>query len=221
MTSDPSPPPPNPVLEPGERLAEILFGLIMVLTFTGSLSVATADRGEVKVMLIGALGCNIAWGLIDAIMFVMSRLNQRGGDRRTVLAVKRARSAAEAHELIRRNVPPVVGAELSHEVMERVHRRIAAIPLSKAAPPVTRDDLRGALGVFLIVVASTFPVILPFIFMSDLASAMRVSNGIAMVMLAMIGHAYGRATGYSPWWTAGALVLLGATLVAITIALGG
>jgi hypothetical protein len=30
------------VLEPNERIAEVLFGLIMVLTFTGSLSVAEA-----------------------------------------------------------------------------------------------------------------------------------------------------------------------------------
>ena len=60
------------MLEPIERLSEILFGLIMVLTFTGSLSVATADKGEVQVMLIGAFGCNIAWGLIDAIMYLMA-----------------------------------------------------------------------------------------------------------------------------------------------------
>ena len=54
------------VLEPNERIAEVLFGLIMVLTFTGSLSVAEADRAEVRTMLIGALGCNLAWGIIDA-----------------------------------------------------------------------------------------------------------------------------------------------------------
>ncbi len=32
------------VLEPNERISEVLFGLIMVLTFTGSLSVAEAAR---------------------------------------------------------------------------------------------------------------------------------------------------------------------------------
>ena len=56
------------VLEPIDRISEVLFGLIMVLTFTGSLSVAEADRGEVRTMLIGALGCNIAWGIIDAVL---------------------------------------------------------------------------------------------------------------------------------------------------------
>lgn len=211
----------RPVLEPGERLAEILFGLIMVLTFTGSLSVATADRVEVRVMLVAAFGCNIAWGLIDAIMYVMGRLNERGGDRKTVLAVKRARSHAEAHALIRRNVPEVVGHELTEEAMERIRQRIAGLQVASAAPPVTGEDLRGALGVFLIVVASTLPVILPFLFMSALRFAMRVSNGIGLLMLALIGHAYGRASGFSPWWTAGSMVVLGSVLVALTIALGG
>lgn len=221
MTQDPSPTPDAGVLAPGERLAEILFGLIMVMTFTGSLSVATADRVEVRVMLIAALGCNIAWGLIDAIMFIMSRLNERGGDRKTVRAVQGSRSHAEAHALIRQNVPPVVGTELTEEALERIRQRIAALPLTSTAPRVTRHDLRGALAVFLIVVASTFPVILPFIFMSDLPLAMRVSNVIGLAMLAFIGHAYGRASGFSPWWTAGSMAILGSVLVALTIALGG
>jgi VIT1/CCC1 family predicted Fe2+/Mn2+ transporter len=212
---------PHKVLEPGERLAEILFGLIMVLTFTGSLSVATADRVEVRVMLIGAIGCNIAWGLIDAIMFVMARLNERGGDVKTVLAVKRARRPEAAHALIRAQLPPMVEHEISDETMERVRQNIVAMPLTSAAPHVTREDLRGALAVFLIVAASTFPVILPFIFMSDVALAMRVSNAIAVVSLALIGHAYGQTTGFSPWWSAGLMVLLGLVLVALTIALGG
>ena len=50
------------VLDPSERIAEVLFGLIMVLTFTGSLSIADAGANDVRVMLIGALGCNLAWG---------------------------------------------------------------------------------------------------------------------------------------------------------------
>ena len=38
-------------LEPSDRVAEVLFGLIMVLTFTGSLSVAEAGRSDVQEML--------------------------------------------------------------------------------------------------------------------------------------------------------------------------
>ena len=53
-------------LDPIDRVSEILFGLIMVLTSTGTLSVVTAGRADVKTMILGALGCNLAWGIIDA-----------------------------------------------------------------------------------------------------------------------------------------------------------
>ncbi len=58
------------VLDPVERVSEVLFGLIMVLTFTGSLSVAKAGRDDIRTMLIGALGCNIAWGIIDGVLYL-------------------------------------------------------------------------------------------------------------------------------------------------------
>src|SRR5678809_1467351 len=65
------------LLEPNERIAEVLFGLIMVLTFTGSLSVAEAGQAEVRTMLIGAIGCNLAWGIIDGVFYLMGCLNER------------------------------------------------------------------------------------------------------------------------------------------------
>jgi VIT1/CCC1 family predicted Fe2+/Mn2+ transporter len=69
------------VLSPLERVEEVVFGLIMALTFTGTLSVATADRAEVRTMLIGALGCNLAWGLVDGVMYMLGVLAERGSAR--------------------------------------------------------------------------------------------------------------------------------------------
>ena len=70
--------PSKRVLDPIDRVSEVLFGLIMVLTFTGSLSVADAGRDDVRTMLIGALGCNVAWGIIDAMLYLMGCLAERG-----------------------------------------------------------------------------------------------------------------------------------------------
>src|SRR5262249_21070463 len=50
------------ILEPMDRISEVLFGLIMALTFTLTLGVVTADRIQVRTMLLAALGCNLAWG---------------------------------------------------------------------------------------------------------------------------------------------------------------
>jgi hypothetical protein len=87
---------PDRVLEPVERLSEILFGLIMALTITGAVSVATADRFAIRTMLFAALGCNLAWGIIDAGMYLMARLGERG---RNALAVRAVREAVNREEL--------------------------------------------------------------------------------------------------------------------------
>ena len=80
----------NRLLDPATRVSEVLFGLIMVLTFTGSLSVATADHEETRTMLIGAIGCNLAWGLVDAIMYLMSTLTERARGYQTLAAVRKS-----------------------------------------------------------------------------------------------------------------------------------
>src|SRR3954452_22181619 len=53
--------PDGNVLDPMERISETLFGLIMALTFICSLGVATGASINIQTMLIGALGCNLAW----------------------------------------------------------------------------------------------------------------------------------------------------------------
>src|SRR6476659_1679406 len=100
----------HPVLDPSERISEVLFGLIMVLTFTGSLSVAEVGREDVRTMLIGALGCNVAWGIIDAMLYLMARLADKGQSRVTYLAVRNAADPQEAQRLIVEALPPVVAS---------------------------------------------------------------------------------------------------------------
>jgi hypothetical protein len=167
------------VLDPVDRSSEVLFGLIMALTFTGTISVAEADREEVRSMLVAALTCNIAWGLVDGVMYVVTAL------------VQRAREAGPG------------------EIDPRPHAYLHA------------DDFRGALGVFLLVVLATIPVALPFVFIHEAHRAMRVSNGIALVMLFAGGWSLARHSGLSPLRLGTGMLLIGTVLVLATIALGG
>ena len=209
------------VLEPIERLSEILFGLIMVLTFTGSLSVATADHVEVREMLIGALGCNIAWGIIDAIMYLMAAMSERARDHRAVTAIRAAASATAAHAVIRDHLPQLAAETLRDDDLDRIRSAALGLKDLPPRPHLKAEDWRGAFGVFVLVFLSTLPVVVPFVFMTEIGAAMRTSNAIAIGMLAIIGHAYGRLAGVWPLGMAGAMVILGAVLVAATIALGG
>ena len=209
------------VLQPGERIAEVLFGLIMVLSFTGSLSVADAGRDDVRTMLIGALGCNIAWGIIDGILYLMDCLSERGRDIRALRAARDAAAPDEAYRVSAEALPPMVAAALGPTEYETVRQKLLAADEPPARPSLSKANWLGGLAVFLWVFVTTFPVSIPFIFMDDVARAMRVSNGIAVGLLVIMGHAYGRITNYHPWLTSLAMVVLGAALVAATIALGG
>ena len=62
----------------------------MVLTFTGSLSIAEAGRDDVRTMLIGALGCNLAWGIIDGVLYLMGCMAEKGRGLLTFRAVRKA-----------------------------------------------------------------------------------------------------------------------------------
>jgi hypothetical protein len=209
------------ILEPTERFSEILFGLIMVLTFTGSLSAATSAREDVKAMLLGAIGCNLAWGIVDAIMYVMNSLAERGRNLANFRRVRAAADPAEARRAIADALPPVVAQISSEAELEQMRRRLAELPEPSGHADLNRQDIRAAAAVFLLVFLSTFPVVLPFLFMHNAVRALRFSNAIAIAMLAFGGWKIGRYAGFRPWRTAVAMVAIGVLLVVVTIALGG
>ena len=192
------------VLSPEERVSEVLFGLIMVITFTGSLSIAEAGRDDVRTMIIGAVGCNVAWGIIDSVFYLLGCLAERSRSALTLRALRGATHSAAAQQVL----------------VEAIQQRVRTLPQTDSAG-LTRSDAAGALGVFLLVFVTTFPVTIPFIFVHEISVAMRISNAIAVSMLLVAGAVYGRAIGRPAWAFSVGMAALGGVLVALTIALGG
>jgi len=209
------------VLDPLARSSEVLFGLIMVLTFTSAISAAGGDRSEIRTLLLGALGCNLAWGVVDAVMYLMGQLTERG---RAIFLLKRLNRTpddASAHRAIASVLPPKIAEALGPAELEKIRRHLNAERKLPDHPPFERNDLLGALAVFLLVFVSTFPVVVPFVLMDRVKLALRTSNAIAIALLFVTGFHLGKYAGVRPWLWGLAMVVLGLTLVAITIALGG
>ncbi len=209
------------LLDPIERTMEVLFGLIMVLTFTGSLSAADTGRDDVRDMLIGALGCNLAWGLIDGVMYLLSSTSERARMLRGLKALRAAPDPAQGRRIIAGALPPMAAEAAGTEGLEKIRLGLIAMPEPPRRVPLGRDDWLGALAVFAWVFLSTFPVVIPFLFVSDARTALRISNGIAIALLFTVGYALGRYSGARAWRTGLGMVLIGVVLVGITIALGG
>jgi VIT1/CCC1 family predicted Fe2+/Mn2+ transporter len=212
---------PDSALSPVDRVSEVIFGLIMALTFTGSLSVATADQAEVREMLIGALGCNIAWGLVDAVMFLLGTLTERGRSLAILREVRRSRDERRARELVLEALPPVVAAAMAPAEVEAIRERLTRLQDPPGRPQLTLRDFRTAAAIFLLVFLATLPVALPFTFLHEAHRALRVSNGIALLILFLGGYYLGRHGMRHPWGTGLVTMAIGAGLVWATIALGG
>ena len=208
------------ILEPMDRVSEVLFGLIMVLTFTCTLAVATASQIEVRTMLVGALGCNLAWGIIDGAVYLLTRFNERGHALLNWRAVRAAADPGAAQRIIANALPPLVAAALEPAHLEQIRQKLCQSP-EPARPNLTRTDWLGAAGICLLSFLSTFPVVIPFLLFEDTRLALRVSNAVAIAMLFLCGFILGRYAGFRPVPMGLFLVAFGSVQVGIAIALGG
>ena len=208
------------LLDPIDRVSEIIFGLIMAVTIVGALSIATAGRNEVRTVAAAALGCNLAWGLVDAVMFLVRTLTERARNRTLARRIANA-DRHIAHALIVDSLPDHVAALTGPEEVEAMRRRLVELE-----PPAGRilgpEDFLSAFGIFLLVVLATFPIVLPFMFAHDAALAMRISQTVAIAMLLLAGVVLGRHAGHErPLLTGVLMALLGVALITAVKALGG
>jgi hypothetical protein len=209
------------LLDPIERACEVLFGVIMVLTFTGSISVAEGGATERRTVLAAAIGCNLAWGIVDAAMYLLANFTSRARGLATLRAIRSSHRQVAAHQLILDALPPVVSGALTPVEVEAVRERLNRLPEPSALVPLNRTDAAGAAGVFLLVFLSTFPLVIPFLVVREAALALRTSNAVAVLMLFVIGWSLGRYTGRSALNTGLGMVGVGVVLVGIIVALGG
>jgi VIT1/CCC1 family predicted Fe2+/Mn2+ transporter len=171
-------------------------------------------------MLATALGCNLAWGLTDAVMYLIGAATE---NRRRIALLRRLHETSDAraaHGQIAAELPGNLADGLPEAALEAMRQRLLAVPMPRAG--LHGRDYTAALGVFAIVVAVTFPVALPFLLVrGDVPTAMRLSNGLALATLYAFGHLLGRHTGGRPWTYGLAVAAIGVVLVAIIMALGG
>jgi hypothetical protein len=212
-------------LDPGSHMGEALFGLIMTLTFTLGADLIIQEQGRegAQQMLFGILGCNLAWGLIDGMLYVLGcafergRLHRIGYEVRATPSPLRARQlvAAELDELLE----PLTDAQHRESLYAAIVHRVRTE--SAAARLVTRKDLFGGLESGLLVFACSFPAVLPFLLFDEPQFALRVSNSVLLALLYYVGYRHAKHTLAKPWIAGLAFTLAGLFLVAVAIQLGG
>jgi hypothetical protein len=209
------------LLDPIERISEILFGLIMALSFTCAISVVETDRVGVKEMLIGAIGCNIAWGIIDAFMYLINVLIQRGRDISIMNFVRNTREPEKARKYIAETFSPELTAVIKKESLELIREDIISANRGLMRTRIFINDFKTAFGIFILVFLSTFPVAIPFALIKNVHLALRISNGIAILLLFLGGWFLARYGALKKFRTGFIMALIGIGMVLLTISLGG
>lgn len=209
------------VLNPVDRISEVLFGLIMVLTFTGAISASTDAREEVRELLWAALGCNVAWGLVDAIMYLMNVAIERGHAITVIKKIHRTKTDEDGGEILKEEIQPGLAGLMTQQELNALSSRVKNLPEPSKAQVLTIKDLWAGVQIFLLVFLCTFPVAIPFGIIENLEIAMRASNGVALLLLFTGGYLLAGYAGFRRGITAVVYMLIGVALVAITMALGG
>lgn len=212
--------PRESVLDPVDRLTEIMFGLLMALTFTGTMSVTVGAGGSINSVLLAALGCNVAWGMIDGVMYLLATATERARARSVILDLQHAPSA-RAREMVRDALPGSAGDALADSDADTLVELVRKVELPAKATLLTGDDFRAAFAIMVLVILATIPPILPFVIFADLPVAMRASNLTAVVMLIAIGIALDRLMKNERWLMRLVVPVIGVAIVAVTIILGG
>ena len=211
----------SPVLDPGTRLSEILFGLIMVMTFTGSLHAASAGREQVRTMLFAALGCNLAWGIVDGVMFLLNDLVLRNRAAADLRLLQAAKTDAEADAILAGRFEEEIARALRPGDLAALLARLRSLPPPPQRARVTKRSLAGAGAVLLLVFGASFPAAVPFLLIDDPVTALRVSHGVSIAALFATGVAMAGSTGLPRARTGLAVAGLGLVLALLTMALGG
>jgi VIT1/CCC1 family predicted Fe2+/Mn2+ transporter len=212
-------------LDPGTRMGELLFGLIMTLSFTLGAGVLVSEDGQegARQLLMATAGCNLAWGLIDGVFYVLSQLFERSRRNRVARRVSQAASPTEARELVAlefdETLKPITEPAQRQAVYDTLVHRLRTTQL----PPtrLRKSDLLGALASAWLVFACSFPAALPFAVFDDPALALRISNAILLALLFVVGYRAARRTLARPWIVGASFVAVGLALVLVSISLGG
>jgi len=208
-------------LDEVDRLNEAIFGIIMTLTFTCTINAASAGEGEVQTILWGALGSTVAWGIIDAVMYLFSVGMNRGESFNTIHVVRNAKSDAEADEALKDALPGVMATLFSEQQYSFLRNEIKKLPEPPEKTIITGGDYVAAFKIFLTVFLAALPVAIPFIFSKDVYVAMRISNSVAIISLFIAGFIFGKRTREKPLMSGFRFAAIGFGLTLMTIALGG
>ncbi len=211
-------------LDPDESLGELLFGLIMALTVTlGVRLLSSSESLRPHELAVALIGCNVAWGIIDAVLYLLGSLFSRGQRNHFIRRLRKVPSQEKAIEAIREEFELDDDHLAQEQDLAAFYR--ATLDMLRHAR-IERARLRGkdfmaALMIALLVSSTAVPGAIPILIVDDSVLAFRLANVLQLGLLFAVGYHWARYVGANPWRTGLVIVGLCIALVTVSIVLGG
>jgi hypothetical protein len=211
-------------LDPSETLLEVLFGLIMALTITTGARLLSERADIVGLELaVALLGCNVAWGVIDAAFYLLGTIFNRNRRVQFAKRLQAARNEAEALAAVRDEFDLDGEPPMRSEDKANLHTSLLQLFRHAGTPRASlgADDWIAAVLIAILVSATAIPGLIPLLLMQDGFVALRVANALQIGLLFLVGYFWAHYSGSNRWLTGLAVALLGTALVLVAVPLGG
>lgn len=211
----------NDLTDPFSRLSEVAFGVIMALTIISVIPTAADGAGRQQLVL-AALGCNLAWGIVDALMTLVGMRVDREHNHAGLRALRGTADDQRFREGLRDFLPDLVVDDMQPADIQRIRSKLTASLLGTGEPPrLGREYWLAWLVLASHTFVATLPIILPLLFIHDDRLALRLAQGIGLALLFGLGWLLARWAGGRSWQGAVGFTALGVAMTGICLALGG
>ncbi|MGC4007587.1 MAG: hypothetical protein QM805_00420 [Pseudomonas sp.] len=207
--------------DPFDRLSEVAFGVIMALTIISVIPTAADGAGRQQ-LVMAALGCNLAWGIVDALMTLVGMRVDREHRHAGLRALRGAKDEVSFREGLRAFLPDLLVDDMPADNVKHVrHKLMASLLGTGETPALGREHWLAWLVLAGHTFVATWPIILPLLFIHDDLLALRLAQAIGLLLMFGLGWLLARWAGGRPWQGAVGFTALGVAMTGICLALGG
>lgn len=203
----------------GDRLSEIFYGVWMVTVSVGIASSVLTGETTIEAVLLIALIVNLTWGLIDGITYVLGGEVNRAEEDRKVMEL---RSGGMPHQ--REEMMGFLGDTILRNLTEEERWKVVDMLQGSAKPvegwKVTPGEAAACVAIITIDFLAMLPVVLPFLVLPDLATALFTSHVIAAISFMLVGYAWSIPAGWKRWKAVAVFGLMGTAVIAFSCITG-
>jgi len=203
---------------------EIVSGLLIVLVIINSLRFSSMDPLSINRLffVFNILTIDLIWGIFDGWMLVFTNLLTEGRYNKIIITRVKSSDKNLASEIIKMELDnTIIGRcdeETRKQIVEMVLKSLSSISQGALEKPrISRDHFIAALICIFFVFLPSIVISPFFLLISDLNSAILVSNIIGLGMLFAFGYKLGACTGRNKIITGIITMLIGLAIIVAAI----